>query len=303
MQLVKISHAEDVRRFQIPLQSTYEVLQDTIKTTFPKLASDFIVKYTDDEGDVITIANTIELKEALKLNEGAVLKMNVVSAPQAQARPQAQPARSAHQAVPQVAFQAVPHATPQATSQAVHQAVPQPGTNAACSVDFARWSCGPTYQTSSSGSTCGPCPGFRFLKLLGFLFLAKFVLFSNCCCCPLLLLPLLFCFGRKIFMAHSKISDQTCSPNASTPSPPAQPQHSAPDASTSPQPTPHPSAPPLESEGSPATKVYPTVLPLTTEKQQLLNNLGFADAALNAHLLEAYGGDLQAVVRHLFRSN
>jgi len=76
VQVIKVVWDKDVRRFQLPPNATYEVLQTIIKGTF-KLEKDFSVKYIDNEGDIVTIANNADLQEACRIHINSVLKIQL----------------------------------------------------------------------------------------------------------------------------------------------------------------------------------------------------------------------------------
>lgn len=74
--IVKISYSGDVRRFALPCNSSFGELEQTVAATY-HLQTPFVLKYLDEDGDAVTVDSTNELKEAFRLHENAVLKMQV----------------------------------------------------------------------------------------------------------------------------------------------------------------------------------------------------------------------------------
>lgn len=63
----KIKYQNEFRRVSLTQPTTLPVLRDTIKTLFAgRLSDNFVVKYKDEEGDLITVGTTEELSCALR---------------------------------------------------------------------------------------------------------------------------------------------------------------------------------------------------------------------------------------------
>ena len=71
----KIEYRNEIRR--VPLRSYYEELQQQIKELFNLNESSFLIKYKDEEGDLITISSQIELNEALELFENKIIRLTI----------------------------------------------------------------------------------------------------------------------------------------------------------------------------------------------------------------------------------
>jgi hypothetical protein len=74
--IVKSTFEGDVRRFQCSKDTTFEVLSSIIRDTYK--IENFTLRYSDEEGDMITVDSDQELREAFRLNENSVLKLNVL---------------------------------------------------------------------------------------------------------------------------------------------------------------------------------------------------------------------------------
>jgi len=81
----KVQYGNEFRRFL--LQGSYAAMMDQIRVLFGfKNNEDFCIKYTDDEGDLVTISSDEELGFAVELFPNSLLRLtiNTVSAPQQQ---------------------------------------------------------------------------------------------------------------------------------------------------------------------------------------------------------------------------
>ncbi|KAJ0232453.1 PB1 domain-containing protein [Hirschfeldia incana] len=65
---VKLVHGDDIRWAQLPLDSSVRLVRDVIKDRFPSLKG-FLIKYRDQEGDLVTITTTDELRLAASTRE------------------------------------------------------------------------------------------------------------------------------------------------------------------------------------------------------------------------------------------
>ncbi|KAG2331824.1 hypothetical protein Bca52824_003004 [Brassica carinata] len=65
---VKLVYGDDIRWAQLPLDSDVRLVRDVIKDRFPSLKG-FLIKYRDQEGDLVTITTTDELRLAASTRE------------------------------------------------------------------------------------------------------------------------------------------------------------------------------------------------------------------------------------------
>ncbi|KAJ4906159.1 Octicosapeptide/Phox/Bem1p (PB1) domain-containing protein / TPR-containing protein [Raphanus sativus] len=65
---VKLVHGDDIRWAQLPLNSSVRLVRDVIKDRFPSLKG-FLIKYRDQDGDLVTITTTDELRLAASTRE------------------------------------------------------------------------------------------------------------------------------------------------------------------------------------------------------------------------------------------
>ncbi|CAH8384519.1 unnamed protein product [Eruca vesicaria subsp. sativa] len=65
---VKLVHGDDIRWAQLPLDSSVRLVRDIIRDRFPSLKG-FLIKYRDQEGDLVTITTTEELRMAASTRE------------------------------------------------------------------------------------------------------------------------------------------------------------------------------------------------------------------------------------------
>jgi hypothetical protein len=72
MSSVKIVYKDDVRKITVPTSIKYAGVREKISTMFNGLTPSFMLKYEDDEGDLISITNDQELEAAL---QGAFAKL------------------------------------------------------------------------------------------------------------------------------------------------------------------------------------------------------------------------------------
>jgi len=66
--VVKSVFQEDCRRFKLE-RASFEALRQALLAAYPRLPNEFIVKYTDDEGDLCLITADMELAEAAHVAE------------------------------------------------------------------------------------------------------------------------------------------------------------------------------------------------------------------------------------------
>jgi len=77
--VIKLQHAEDIRRVTIDKPVSFAELVELAKSLFrDALPNPFILKYKDDEGDFITVTSDRELGEAFRLSqEQAILRITI----------------------------------------------------------------------------------------------------------------------------------------------------------------------------------------------------------------------------------
>ena len=73
---LKIEFKEDIRRIPYA-EGSFEQLQKQIGEMYNLKAGEFIVKYKDDEGDVVTIGSEVEFKEALSCMKTDLVRLMV----------------------------------------------------------------------------------------------------------------------------------------------------------------------------------------------------------------------------------
>ena len=86
---LKLFHDQDIRLVQIPINCSFRELRDMVKMKFPTLDS-VLIKYKDNDGDLVTITSTGELRFAESIVDGngsiGILKLNVI-----EVRPEEEP--------------------------------------------------------------------------------------------------------------------------------------------------------------------------------------------------------------------
>lgn len=83
MLVIKASLGTDIRRLSLPSQS-YPALITTLSAIFPATFPACAVKYSDEDGDAITIASDADLAEAARDSGDRVLRLTLVPAPVSQ---------------------------------------------------------------------------------------------------------------------------------------------------------------------------------------------------------------------------
>jgi len=80
MLVIKLQHANDIRRVTIDKPVSFTELVELAKSLFrDTLPNPFTLRYKDDEGDFITVASDRELGEAFRLSqEQAILRITIV---------------------------------------------------------------------------------------------------------------------------------------------------------------------------------------------------------------------------------
>uniref|UniRef100_A0A7S3AAX0 PB1 domain-containing protein n=1 Tax=Rhodosorus marinus TaxID=101924 RepID=A0A7S3AAX0_9RHOD len=75
---VKVSVADEMRRFSVGKNVTYEELMSRLGALLGDVGAGSIVSYEDDEGDMVNVTSTLELQEALELlGESKVLRLKL----------------------------------------------------------------------------------------------------------------------------------------------------------------------------------------------------------------------------------
>jgi hypothetical protein len=78
---LKLVYDHDIRLAETPMNCSFKVLRDTIKKIFSMLNS-FLIKYKDNDGDLVTITTTEELRFAESTvdrnNTIGILKLNII---------------------------------------------------------------------------------------------------------------------------------------------------------------------------------------------------------------------------------
>jgi len=84
---IKASNQTEIRRFAIPVKSSFEALESSVRSMFSvPVNTQMIIKYTDDEGDLCTITTQPELDFATSMNPSLLrLHLFLVEAPAAPA--------------------------------------------------------------------------------------------------------------------------------------------------------------------------------------------------------------------------
>lgn len=79
MLVIKLQHQNDIRRLTVEKPVQYADLIGLVKSLYSALPSSFLLKYKDDEGDMITVSTQRELDEAVRLHENtnSVLRFTI----------------------------------------------------------------------------------------------------------------------------------------------------------------------------------------------------------------------------------
>eukprot|EP01121_Diplochlamys_sp_Union-15-3_P010637 TRINITY_DN3003_c0_g3_i1.p1 TRINITY_DN3003_c0_g3~~TRINITY_DN3003_c0_g3_i1.p1 ORF type:complete len:280 (-),score=53.46 TRINITY_DN3003_c0_g3_i1:23-805(-) len=74
--LVKIKLGEEFRRISFKQQPTFQEFRSTLQQIFKEEAlSEFVIKYKDEEEDLITVSSDLELSEAFTINRNQILRV------------------------------------------------------------------------------------------------------------------------------------------------------------------------------------------------------------------------------------
>lgn len=66
MYIVKVTLGNEIKRIAFDGTASFEELRKLVKTLFPTLADGFVLKYKDEDSDIISIFSDLELKEAFR---------------------------------------------------------------------------------------------------------------------------------------------------------------------------------------------------------------------------------------------
>eukprot|EP00029_Vermamoeba_vermiformis_P005653 TRINITY_DN2021_c0_g1_i1.p2 TRINITY_DN2021_c0_g1~~TRINITY_DN2021_c0_g1_i1.p2 ORF type:complete len:368 (+),score=159.44 TRINITY_DN2021_c0_g1_i1:2385-3488(+) len=66
MYIVKVTLGNEIKRIAFDGTASFEELRKLVKTLFPALADGYVLKYKDEDGDIISIFSDLELKEAFR---------------------------------------------------------------------------------------------------------------------------------------------------------------------------------------------------------------------------------------------
>jgi archaellum component FlaC len=66
MYIVKVTLGNEIKRIAFDGTASFEELRKLVKTLFPTLADGYVLKYKDEDGDIISIFSDLELKEAFR---------------------------------------------------------------------------------------------------------------------------------------------------------------------------------------------------------------------------------------------
>lgn len=66
MYIVKVALGNEIKRIAFDGTASFEELRKLVKTLFPSLAEGYVLKYKDEDGDIISIFSDLELKEAFR---------------------------------------------------------------------------------------------------------------------------------------------------------------------------------------------------------------------------------------------
>lgn len=82
MTILKIKFNDDVRRITLENAPTFVELQGILRDLFRQLPESFVVKYTDEEEDLVSMCSDMELKEAFEIANQSptkILRMNITA--------------------------------------------------------------------------------------------------------------------------------------------------------------------------------------------------------------------------------
>jgi hypothetical protein len=72
---IKLVLDNEIRRFALPTQASYEELVDTVQTIVPRNFVNIApaLSFVDEESDLCSITNSVELHEAIRLSSQVLL--------------------------------------------------------------------------------------------------------------------------------------------------------------------------------------------------------------------------------------
>src|SRR5688500_4640456 len=118
--VIKFKLGEETRRITLKENPTFSQLEELLSQIFPSFSTGFVVKYLDDDEDLVTVSTDIELHEALNLpttQNSKVLRLSIFpKVPQQLPTPQ----------VPSNSIPSTPSPSPSSSSQPTStQSIPQ----------------------------------------------------------------------------------------------------------------------------------------------------------------------------------
>lgn len=85
MFVLKFYFSNEIRRIALSEQVSFANLSELVRSLFPSLSGKFVLKYRDNENDLITVTSDQELAEAFRVAQSkspAILKLQVVQVAQ-----------------------------------------------------------------------------------------------------------------------------------------------------------------------------------------------------------------------------
>jgi len=75
---LKVVFGQEIRRISLPDGPKYDQLIANVQSLFDSLGGNWTLKFKDDEGDLISITNDLELEEALSASKGGILRLQLI---------------------------------------------------------------------------------------------------------------------------------------------------------------------------------------------------------------------------------
>lgn len=84
---IKVKYNDDFRRFPFPVDASaggqYDALMGSLASSYGVAREALCVQYVDDEGDLVTVGSDAELAEAIRCNDGTILRLTLSIKPAA----------------------------------------------------------------------------------------------------------------------------------------------------------------------------------------------------------------------------
>eukprot|EP01122_Echinamoeba_exundans_P016242 TRINITY_DN816_c1_g2_i1.p1 TRINITY_DN816_c1_g2~~TRINITY_DN816_c1_g2_i1.p1 ORF type:complete len:330 (-),score=88.33 TRINITY_DN816_c1_g2_i1:115-1104(-) len=322
---LKTSFRDDIRRVSISADLTFSALVERLKKMYSDLIEEFVIRYRDEDGDVVSVTSDEELAEAIRLSKlaGSVLRLWVVIKPKsAPCNPWAQ---HQHQHQPHVPSN---HGSPcgQWRGRPWWHQRREGGGNGGCPARRGPW--WQRFQHNIVQNEEGKdvhrnviCDGCNAHPIVGKRF--------KCLDCPDFDLCET-CFDKKLHSHHSFLeigTKQSESPSAASDAEPKGDSSSSSTGSASspasaplvapepvvlaaapvapvvaPAPAPAPVAPAPAAAAASAPAVEPIQAPAANRFEQMLqtlNDMGFTEREVNIATLVRFRGNLVAAIQHL----